>query len=40
MYSQKKFKHSVIMNINQELKGSITITPFDILDAFKDIKGT
>ena len=26
------------LHINQELKETMTITPFDILDAFKDIK--
>ena len=36
--SVKKFKHSVMIKINHEVKETITVTLFDIFYAFKDIK--
>ena len=34
----KEFKKSVLLDINQQHESSITITPFNILDALKSIK--
>ena len=31
-------KNSVMLDVNKQIKNSITITPFDILDALKNIK--
>ena len=34
----KNCKKSVMLDINKQIKNSITITPFNVLDALKNIK--